>query len=200
LIAEAGLAAVVFAATDIDDLLILAGFFAARRIRPAAIVIGQFLGIGALVAVSAAAAWLAIGVPQKWIALLGLVPLGMGLLALRGLRRGSAEVDDAYGHERELLLEKRIHAPALAVAAVTFANGGDNLGVYIPLFAAQANALPVFIVVFAVGTGIWCWLAHAIVAHPRWGTGIRRHGAAALPFVLMALGAWILSAAFREAG
>ena len=192
MIAEAGLAAVVFAATDVDDLLILAAFFAERRIRPAAIVIGQFIGIGTLLLVSAAAAWLAIGVPPHCIALLGLLTLGMGLHALVKLRTAADdhEADEARASEEGI--ERRLHSHALAVAVVTVANGGDNLGVYIPLFASQPGALPVFAVVFAIGTAVWCWLAHFLVTHGRVGEAIRKHARVALPFVLIALGAWIL--------
>ena len=41
-----GLGVVVFATTNIDDILLLAAFFSDRTLRPRAIVIGQFAGIG----------------------------------------------------------------------------------------------------------------------------------------------------------
>lgn len=58
-----GIGAVVFAATDIDDVLIVATFFADARMHRGSVVAGQFLGIGALVLVSALAALLALAVP-----------------------------------------------------------------------------------------------------------------------------------------
>jgi cadmium resistance protein CadD (predicted permease) len=39
----------LFAATDIDDLFVLVGFFADPKFRAGNVVIGQYLGIGALV-------------------------------------------------------------------------------------------------------------------------------------------------------
>ena len=189
MIPEAGLAAVVFAATDVDDLLILAAFFAQRRIRPAAIVAGQYLGIAALFAVSALAAWLALGVPKQWVALLGLAPLLMGVWALRSMGK---EDDPLPGS----LPEAGGSGGVLMVATVTVANGGDNLGVYIPLFATHADALAVFAGVFIVGTAVWCWLAHFSVNHGRVGALLSRYAHVALPFVLIALGAWILYRGF----
>jgi cadmium resistance protein CadD (predicted permease) len=40
-----------------------------------------------------------------------------------------------------------------AVAAVTVANGGDNLALYIPVFASSLQAIPIYVRTFAVMTG-----------------------------------------------
>ena len=84
-------AAVVFALTDVDDLVLLIAFFADPRLRARAVVGGQYLGIAALTAVSALAAWAAIAIPPGWTALLGAIPLALGLFHLWKLRGG---VDD----------------------------------------------------------------------------------------------------------
>ena len=47
-----GIAIVVFATTNIDDVFLLSAFFADPRLRSRAVVIGQFAGIGALVALA----------------------------------------------------------------------------------------------------------------------------------------------------
>src|SRR5688572_980443 len=73
---------VVFATTNIDDILLLAAFFADRTMRPAAVVVGQFVGIAALTFASAVAALLALTVPDGWIALLGIAPLALGIRGL----------------------------------------------------------------------------------------------------------------------
>jgi cadmium resistance protein CadD (predicted permease) len=80
----------------------------------------------------------------------------------------------------------------LIVAAVTIANGGDNLSVYIPLFASNPRGVPVFVIVFAVMTALWCAAAHAFVKHPAGAALMRRFGHLILPAVLIALGCWIL--------
>ena len=46
----------LFASTNIDDIFLLSAFFADRHLATRSVVLGQFLGIGALTVASAAAA------------------------------------------------------------------------------------------------------------------------------------------------
>jgi cadmium resistance protein CadD (predicted permease) len=191
---DAGLAFFVFVATDIDDLLILTVFFADARLAPRAIVGGQFAGIAVLVVVSVLAALLAIGIPAAWVALLGLVPLGMGLFSLKKLWSKADDDDEADdARQAEQRAEHKLHSQWLAVAAVTIANGGDNLGVYIPLFASRADLIVLYAAIFAVMTALWCALGHWCVGHPVAGALLRRYGEKLLPVVLTALGLLILA-------
>src|SRR5262245_20410836 len=92
--------AAAFAATNIDDLFLLAGLFANPERRPRGIVLGQLAGIGGLVAASALAALAAIAIPERVTALLGFLPLAIGLHQLRTRRRGTDSVagaDDTVG-------------------------------------------------------------------------------------------------------
>lgn len=82
-----GVAVAVFVATNVDDLFLLAAFFADPILRTRSVVEGQFLGIGILVAISAAAALVALTVPEGYPALLGIVPLALGLRSLVALQR-----------------------------------------------------------------------------------------------------------------
>jgi cadmium resistance protein CadD (predicted permease) len=175
----------VFAATNADDLLLLAAFFADPRFRPRSVVAGQLLGIGALVLVSALAALAAFSLPPGWVALLGIAPLWLGLRALRA--PGDASEPETPSRPAT--------APWLAVAAVTVANGGDNLGVYIPLFARAPAAIPAYAAIFAALTLLWCWAGHRLVHHAALGGRLRIVLRRALPFVLIGLGLWILSGA-----
>jgi len=197
---DVGVGIAVFAATNIDDLFVIMSFLAAPALRARAVVAGQFLGIATLVLASIAAASFAIAIPHAWIAWLGLVPLLLGLNALRGLRgvwKGTAAVEGAGERsrilDREGRVERRLHSQVLAVAGVTIANGGDNLGVYIPLFANAFDRVVLYAMVFAAMTGAWCLLGHWLVRSPVAGAGVRRAGHVMLPFVLIALGLAILS-------
>jgi len=183
--------AVVFAATDIDDLVLLTAFFADERMRRGAIVAGQFLGIGALTAASAIAAIAALAVPPHWPSLLGAIPLLMGLWKAWELIRGQGgDSDDESEDARRAA--GRSGSQVLMVAAVTIANGGDNLSVYIPVFANDLAAVPLFVVVFSVLTVVWCWLGYAFVKHPAGAAVMRRYGHLILPGVLIAIGFLIL--------
>jgi cadmium resistance protein CadD (predicted permease) len=196
LLTVVGVGVVVFATTNIDDILLLAAFFADRTLRPRAVVVGQFVGIGVLTAASAVAALLALAIPDGWIGLLGLAPLGLGIRGLYGLWR-SRDASESEEAERLRAAEARAqrakHSQWIAVALVTIANGGDNLGVYIPLFSRGLSWIPMYAGVFAVMTALWCSAGHWLVHHPLLGARIRQYGHVALPFVLIGLGLHILS-------
>lgn len=196
LLSATGIALAVYASTNIDDLLILAVFFADPQVRVGAVVAGRFLGLAVLVLASAAAALLAMAVPGEWIALLGLVPLALGLRLLPALFGGNGGADEQKEEAPAGALQparRGFVAQSLTVAGVTLANGGDNLGVYIPLFATAPQAIVTYIAVFAVMTALWCALGYLVVNNPLIGDRIRRHGHVLLPVVLITLGLYILS-------
>jgi cadmium resistance protein CadD (predicted permease) len=80
-------AVLLFASTNIDDIVLLSVLFADPQLQPRAVVLGQFLGIGTLVLISAPAGMAAGAVPAGWTALLGVVPLAIGLRKLFKLVR-----------------------------------------------------------------------------------------------------------------
>jgi len=178
---------VVFACTNIDDLFVLLAFFADPSFRAREIVAGQYAGIAALIALSLMGAFCALAIPATFIGLLGLLPLGIGLRKLWGLWRGSEAADV----DRQPAVAKT--SKLFAVAAVTVANGGDNIGAYAPLFSTStAVERGVLVAIFLGLTGLWCALAYALVSAPGLGRWIRRIGRSTLPCVLVGLGIYIL--------
>jgi cadmium resistance protein CadD (predicted permease) len=176
------LSVVVFAATNIDDLFVLVGFFADQRFRRSHIVAGQALGIGFLVAVSVVAALVSLVISAPYVGLLGIAPVVIGLKRLW---------DDE--DEFDATAKGRGGGNVVSVALVTVANGGDNIGIYTPLFATQAAWQTwVTVVVFGVMTLLWCAVAGWLVHHPMFGKPIRRYGHRLLPFVLIGVGGLIL--------
>ena len=173
------LAAVMFAATNADDLVLLTIFFAQPGCLPRQVVLGQLAGIGALTAISYTASMLALAVPHRWLPWIGLVPLGIGVQWLR--RTNENEVPP-------------VAMAWWAIAGITMANGADNLGVYIPAFAIQTNAEKVLTgATFAVLTFLWCGIAWAAVRHPTWGLFVSRISRRLAPFVLIGIGLWIIA-------
>jgi cadmium resistance protein CadD (predicted permease) len=160
----------VFAATNIDNIFVLLGFFADPKFRTHYIIVGQCLGIAALVLVSVVAALLAFAITRVHVRFLGLAPIAIGSKKLCDLWRG---------YETDKNPEER-HAArggqAFAVAAVTFVNGGDNIGVYTPLFAVRSGIdTAVIVSVFAVMTALWCAIAHWLAHHRTVEAPIRRY-------------------------
>ena len=81
----------------------------------------------------------------------------------------------------------------MAVTTVTIANGGDNIGVYMPVFATRSFPdILVIGAVFAAMTALWLAGAYWFVTHPQLGAPIRRYGHWGVPFVLIGLGVMVL--------
>jgi cadmium resistance protein CadD (predicted permease) len=180
-----GLAIVVFVSTNIDDAFVLVGFFADKHFRPQDVVIGQYAGISALYVISVMAALISLIIPPVYVGLLGIAPILIGIKKAYHLWRdhpAEEPVTHSGGHGRKL-----------AVAAVTLANGGDNIAVYTAVFATRKGwEVPVIGLVFAVMTALWCLAAHWLVNHRTFGVPIRAQAHRIVPFVLIGLGVLIL--------
>jgi cadmium resistance protein CadD (predicted permease) len=90
-LAAAGAGVVLFAGTNIDDMVVLAVLSASSRAggqpRRWQIWAGQYAGIAVLALVSVAAGRGLTLVPGHWIWLLGLLPLGLGIAKLMSAAR-----------------------------------------------------------------------------------------------------------------
>jgi cadmium resistance protein CadD (predicted permease) len=73
-----------FAATNTDDIFLLIMFFSnsSMTFPVKQVVIGQYIGIGSLVAVSALGFFFSMAVPTYIIGLLGIVPIAIGIRML----------------------------------------------------------------------------------------------------------------------
>ncbi|MEU1809864.1 cadmium resistance transporter [Micromonospora aurantiaca (nom. illeg.)] len=176
-------AAGVFAATNLDDVVVLTVLFVAARQsgrpRPWQVVAGQYAGIGALVAVAVVAAAGLLVVPDPWPGLLGLLPVALGLRALL-TRRDDDEPPAVVGS-------------LLGVTGVTIANGADNIAVYVPVFRALDPVTGlIWLLVFAVLVAVWCAVAAALGGHPRVVALVGRAGHWLVPAIFIAIGATIL--------
>jgi cadmium resistance protein CadD (predicted permease) len=194
LLSVIGVAIALFISTNIDDVFLLVAFFANPAFRARQVVIGQFLGIGALIAVSLAGSALALVASEQHLGLLGMLPFAIGLYGLIQRLRGVDEDDD------DTQATPRTRNAVATVALITIANGGDNASVYVPVFATRTPAeLVAITVVFLVLTAALCWLGHALVSHPRLGPPIRRIAGPLTPIVLMLVGILIIldSEAYR---
>jgi cadmium resistance protein CadD (predicted permease) len=184
-----GQAAAIFVATNVDDVVILALFFgraAGNRAATTAVVVGQYIGFVAILAGSVVAALGARLLPESTIAYLGLLPLLLGIYAAWEAWRSRGDEDDdaAAGPS---------HLGVLTVAAVTFANGGDNIGVYIPVFAVAGVAgMVTYVVVFLIGVAACCALGWYLATRPAIARLMARWGDVVLPVVLIVLGVVIL--------
>ena len=185
-------AAVLFAGTNVDDLVVLTVLSissrAAGRPRPWHIWAGQYAGFSVLVAVSlAAAAGLAL-VPEHWLWVLGLLPLGLGLGKL---------VTAARAHRSGRYASPAVVTGLAGVTGLTIANGGDNVSLYIPVFrTSSAAAIAVIVAVFMAGVAVWCLASSRLGAHHAVTDAVQRWGQWAVPVVFILIGCYI----FYKAG
>jgi cadmium resistance protein CadD (predicted permease) len=182
----------LFAVTNIDDIVMLALFFgqAIDRNGVLRITIGQYLGFAGILIASILGALGAALLPQTAIPYLGLLPLALGLHAAGTAwreRRSDAGQDTARGRE---------HATGpgiLAVAAVTLANGGDNIGVYVPVFATTGvTGLVTYVTVFLALVAVWCAAGLFFASRPLVARALSRWDHILLPVVLVSIGLIIL--------
>lgn len=187
-----------FVATNLDDIVVLMVFFAQvnTRLRPWQIVTGQYLGFGVLVLLSLPGYFGGRLLPVHWIGLLGLVPLGIGLKMLlmpNDEAEDAVQVLESAASNRLQRLLAFVPPQVLQVGAITVANGGDNLGIYVPLFASKnLTGLLIILGTFLLLVGVWCYLAWRSVKQPMVSKVLGEYGDRLIPWVLMALGCYIL--------
>lgn len=183
-----------FAVTNIDALVALGAFFGqapGHRGATIRVIAGQYLGSGAILLASILIAVLADDLlPVAALPYFGLVPIALGLRAgFIAWRERRNRPDNELAETAE-----PPQGPAIwHVAAVTFANGGDIIGVYIPIFAiATHGTIAVFTVVFLIGVAIWCAAGKYLTSYPIIAKPLTRWGHIVLPVVLIAIGLSIL--------
>jgi cadmium resistance transport/sequestration family protein len=185
-----------FTATNIDDLVILTLLFSQvnATFRRHHIVIGQYLGFTALLVASLSGFFGSLILPSHWIGLLGLVPIWMGLSRLLTSEQEDAEdAQEASDRSVPSSLSSFFSPQAYSVAAITIANGSDNVGIYVPLFAScSLEKLLVTLAVFLVLVGVWCYLTYKLTQQPTIAHLLTRYGNVFVPFVLIGLGSFIV--------
>ncbi|RPF25742.1 MULTISPECIES: cadmium resistance transporter [Georgenia] len=179
----------LFLVTNIDDIIVLSLFFArgaGMRGTTGKIIAGQYLGFGAILVASVLVALgAATFLPQEAIAYFGLIPLALGLLAAWNAWRGVDDDDD------EKVAGKAISV--WTVAGVTFANGGDNIGVYVPVFVTVGTgAIVAYSIVFLALVAVLVLLAKFVATRRPIAEILERWEHVLFPLVLIGLGVVIL--------
>jgi cadmium resistance protein CadD (predicted permease) len=184
-------AAGLFAVTNFDDIVVLSLFFAQGAGQPGTaqrVMAGQYLAFTAILAVSLAVAFGASFLPEQALPYLGLLPIGIGLRDAwklwKNRKRGDTGEQAETGQGGPTVLK---------VTTTTFANGGDNIGVYVPVFTnISTSETIVYCVVFLVLVGVWCVAGWFVASRPVIARPLARWGHVLLPVVLITIGLLIL--------
>ncbi|AFY43465.1 cadmium resistance transporter [Nostoc sp. PCC 7107] len=194
---------VAFTATNIDDIMILLLLFSQVDVnfRRRHIIFGQYLGFLAIIIASLPGFFGGLVVQREWIGLLGILPIAIGLMQLFNREQEAIEIQAVNTEFKQhspvnsvlSLILSILHPQTYKVAAVTIANGGDNISIYIPLFAGQNVAsLGVILTVFFLMVGIWCIVAYWLSQHSTIADFLSRYGKILVPFILIGLGLFIM--------
>ncbi|AIF56851.1 MULTISPECIES: cadmium resistance transporter [Bacillus cereus group] len=189
---------VAFATTNIDDIFILLVLFSQvrtevlrkedRAVREKAmrkklyIAIGQYVGFSMIIFLSIVGSLSSFFIPVSWIGVLGFVPIYMGVKGLFSLRSNKSNkvIDKAS-------------SSLFKVAAITLANGADNISIYIPMFTSQSlEANIVTLIIFFCMIAIWCSISYTLLRAPILAKVLERNCHIIVPIVLIGLGMFIL--------
>ncbi len=201
---KTGLAVAV--ATTFDDNIYLTGFFSEvnRTFRPKHIVVGELIGLTALVIVSLIGFVLRLAIDSVWIGLLGILPILIGINNLINLNKDDSAEDRSanlkinakyrgFDSRKRSLWDVIRDRQTYSVSAVTISNGGNNLGIYIPLFAnSNIQSLAVIIPICYLIVCCWLFMSYNLTRQPGIAVVLSRYASKIFPFVLMWLGFRIL--------
>ena len=199
-----GLATAV--ATTFDDNIYLTAFFSEvnRTFRPQHVVVGEILGFTVLMMISLVGFIMGLVIPSTWTGLLGILPIVIGLKNLIDLNKDDSAEDKSANlkrnskfrgfDSRKRTLWDVIRDPqTYRVSSVTIANAGNNLGIYIPLFATSSiQSLSVIIPICYLIVGCWLCMSYTLTHLPVIALVLSRYASKFFPFVLMWLGFRIL--------
>lgn len=194
-------ALVSFIVTNIDDIFVLMLLFSqassqakasngrtvkGNRIYPKDIVIGQYLGFALLVLISLLATFGVTLIPDQWVGLLGLIPIYLGV---KLFIKGEDEDEGAI-----LSSLNKFNKFYLSVAFITFANGGDNIGIYVPFFSTlNNNQLVITVVTFFIMVAVWCLIGYRLARVRYVSETLEKYGRWVIPIVFIGLGFYIMA-------
>ena len=203
-----------FVATNIDDIFVLMLFFSQINdtIKVRHIIIGQYLGIGALITISIIGALGISIIPNEYVGLLGLAPIYLGINEYIKYKKERKDIESTEDQENRIsknnnlekttenddnsitkVIKSLINPSVFKVASVTLANGGDNIGIYIPLFTSM-NSMDIFItvVIFILLIALWCYIGKSLSEYPFIQRNIEKYKHIIIPIIFIGLGIFII--------
>jgi cadmium resistance protein CadD (predicted permease) len=197
--------AAVALATTFDDNIYLTSFFGrvSRTFRPRHVVVGEFLGLTILISISLVGFLAGMLVSDMWVGLLGVLPIMIGIRQLMDKEDDEnsdviEEVEKVHtevGRPRiKQSLWSTIRDPKThRVTAVHVSNGGNNVAVYIPLFASSSlPSLGIILTMCYMTIGFWCFCSYNLTRFPGISALVARYGRKIAPFVIIWLGLSII--------
>ncbi|OFI48786.1 hypothetical protein BG261_05200 [Floricoccus tropicus] len=187
-----------FVATNLDDLfLVMLLFSVGSSLKKKDIVIGQYIGLIALLLVSILIVNGLKSFPQKYIGILGLIPIFLGVRTIWDSYKEDKEKKENKGNSKSQKsknsLSKMGKFPIISIALITIASGADNIGVYVPIFSQESSSqISLNVIVFILMIGIWCFLGDKFANIPAVKNVLNKYGHIFIPLTLIGLGIYII--------
>lgn len=177
--------------TSIDHIIVLVLLFSRtdhRKSEYISIISAVFTGFTVIILISLMARFGLQLVRQEWIGLLGLIPIGLGV------RVFFRPADDEKEAEEKISVSFSRHSkPFVGVFFLMLAFGGDNLGVYIPLFASfDWSQLVLTLIVYYTLSGLMLGAAYKISEVRRINMFIENYERWIVSLVFITLGLYIM--------
>lgn len=185
---------IAFISTGIDDLFILILHFLTmnEKFKKEDIFNGYFVGIGTVILISLLTSLGFILLPNHYIGFLGLIPIYMGIHTLFHIKALEIPIIETPTNRYTKFLGKYINQNVVKVAAVTLANGGDNIGVYFPTFASAKHYIFIPIILFIVFAVLWVKLGYKLSEIKINSKRLKKYGYMLIPYILIILGIYII--------
>jgi cadmium resistance transport/sequestration family protein len=179
---------ITFVATGIDEMLLLILLFTHaknhKQIRQ--VYIGQQLGMTLILLVAVLAIYWISFISEKWIGLLGLLPIIIGVMEL-------FEKDEE--EESETVLQKTAIFSNLTIRVIiiAIAGGAEELAIYVPYFTSlHVKELILAILTFILLVPIWSAICHMLGSMKQIYTFVGRFQRFVIPIVFIGIGLKIL--------
>jgi cadmium resistance protein CadD (predicted permease) len=178
------------ACSTFADLFILVTFFAeattSANLSPLKITIGQYLGFTIIVIISIIGFSVSLTLSSKPIGFLGLLPILLGVWKLLEVIFPTKEEEKAA--KAKIAGMKSI----FKVSVITLINGGDIIGIYLPLFSQSRGAeIVIYVVIYYILLGVWCFAAWLLMRQKRVLRLVEKYMNWVIPFFYMGLGIYI---------
>ncbi len=180
------MAAGTFAATNVDNLVLLVGWMLSGRVPRHHIFMGYSVGMALLLAVTIGLGFSSNLMPVQYLGYLGVIPVLLGVKMLFDLwRNTNVDIDDLQAPGQK--------SSIIAIASTQLANGVDTILVFSPLLADSSGDIDYVIVSsFTVMVAVWFGVARLLALHASRLKYVTLAGQWIAPVVMILVGIYIL--------
>lgn len=180
------LVGISFAATNLDNLVLLVVLLGIAQGNRAAAILGFVIAMIGVLCVAAIGTVIGANIDPGLVGYLGFVPLLLGAWMLLRQLRGVSSVAETNSPQPQ-------RSGVLGSFLLMFANSGDSIAVFLPLLAESSRESLLWEVsMFLMMALLWAGLAWRIADQPQLAKHIERVGEKLMPWIIMAVGVYIL--------